>query len=229
MQAFMEHISLVMDTDNADDGQAVNLMTLHSAKGLEFDTVFLPGWEEGLFPHQRALDEGGRSGLEEERRLAYVGITRARKRAKIWFASNRRIHGLWQSTSPSRFLDELPEEHVDIIESSSTYGGYNVGGFGAYGASRFDSGETFSNSYSTPGWQRAKRNKGRGSGGQGGRGPKTIEGELVAKSVIGGASEYSTGERVFHMKFGYGSIASIDRRRVVDFCRGTSPGASVPL
>ena len=85
-------------------------MTLHAAKGLEFDTVFLPGWEEGLFPHQRSLDENGRAGLEEERRLAYVGLTRARRRAKVWFASNRRIHGLWQSTIPSRFVDELPEQ-----------------------------------------------------------------------------------------------------------------------
>ena len=93
-------------------------MTLHSAKGLEFDTVFLPGWEEGLFPSQRTLDENGRAGLEEERRLAYVGITRARKRAYIRFASNRRMHGLWQTAIPSRFLDELPEAHVDVVEDT---------------------------------------------------------------------------------------------------------------
>ena len=94
-------------------------MTLHSAKGLEFDTVFLPGWEEGLFPHQRSLDESGRAGLEEERRLAHVGLTRARKRAKIYFATNRRIHGLWTSTLPSRFLDELPEAHVEVKEPAA--------------------------------------------------------------------------------------------------------------
>ena len=94
-------------------------MTLHSAKGLEFDTVFLPGWEEGLFPHQRSLDESGRAGLEEERRLAHVGLTRARKRAKIYFATNRRIHGLWTSTVPSRFLDELPEAHVEVKRSGA--------------------------------------------------------------------------------------------------------------
>ena len=108
LQGFLEHISLVMERESGEGEQAVNIMTLHSAKGLEFDTVFLPGWEEGLFPHQRSLDESGRAGLEEERRLAHVGLTRARKRAKIYFATNRRIHGLWTSTLPSRFLDELP-------------------------------------------------------------------------------------------------------------------------
>ncbi len=108
LRGFLEHVALVMDAEQNENLDAVSIMTLHSAKGLEFDTVFLPGWEEGLFPHQRALDEGGRSGLEEERRLAYVGITRAKKLCHIWFVSNRRIHGLWQSTLPSRFLDELP-------------------------------------------------------------------------------------------------------------------------
>ena len=116
LAGFLEHISLVMDRDSAEGEQAVNIMTLHSAKGLEFDTVFLPGWEEGLFPHQRALDESGRAGLEEERRLAHVGLTRARKSARIYFATNRRIHGLWTSTMPSRFLDELPAEDVEVKE-----------------------------------------------------------------------------------------------------------------
>src|SRR5581483_6447282 len=115
---FLEHIALVMDTDRGESEQAVNIMTLHSAKGLEFDCVFLPGWEEGLFPHQRSLDESGRAGLEEERRLAHVGLTRARKRAKIYFATNRRIHGLWTSTVPSRFLDELPPEDVEVTEAA---------------------------------------------------------------------------------------------------------------
>ncbi len=108
LRSFLEHVALVMDAEQNENLDAVNIMTLHSAKGLEFQTVFLPGWEEGLFPHQRALDEGGRSGLEEERRLAYVGLTRAKRHCHIWFVSNRRIHGLWQSTVPSRFLDELP-------------------------------------------------------------------------------------------------------------------------
>ncbi|TIT72925.1 MAG: ATP-dependent DNA helicase, partial [Mesorhizobium sp.] len=112
LRSFLEHVALVMEAEQGESLDAVSIMTLHSAKGLEFETVFLPGWEEGLFPHQRALDEGGRSGLEEERRLAYVGLTRAKKNLHIWFVSNRLIHGLWQSTIPSRFLDELPETHV---------------------------------------------------------------------------------------------------------------------
>jgi DNA helicase-2/ATP-dependent DNA helicase PcrA len=159
LAGFLEHISLVMDVDRGEAEQAVNIMTLHSAKGLEFDTVFLPGWEEGLFPHQRSLDESGRNGLEEERRLAHVGITRARKRAKIYFASNRRIHGLWQTNIPSRFLDELPEAHVEVKEPQGGTGGFGMSG---YGASRFDETQSFGSSYTTPGWQRAQSRKGAG-------------------------------------------------------------------
>jgi DNA helicase-2/ATP-dependent DNA helicase PcrA len=156
LQGFLEHISLVMDRDSGEAEQAVNIMTLHSAKGLEFDTVFLPGWEEGLFPHQRSLDESGRNGLEEERRLAHVGLTRARKRAKIYFATNRRIHGMWTTTVPSRFLDELPEAHVEVKEPSGGSGGFGMSG---YGASRFDQTNSFGSSYTTPGWQRAQKAK----------------------------------------------------------------------
>ena len=159
LQGFLEHISLVMERESGDGEQAVNIMTLHSAKGLEFDTVFLPGWEEGLFPHQRSLDESGRAGLEEERRLAHVGLTRARKRAKIYFATNRRIHGLWTSTLPSRFLDELPEGDVTVKEAAGGAGGFGMSG---YGASRFDEMNSFGSNYSTPGWQRAQARKGRG-------------------------------------------------------------------
>jgi ATP-dependent DNA helicase UvrD/PcrA len=159
LQGFLEHISLVMDRDSGEAEQAVNIMTLHSAKGLEFDTVFLPGWEEGLFPHQRSLDESGRNGLEEERRLAHVGLTRARKRAKIYFATNRRIHGLWTTTVPSRFLDELPEAHVEVKEPSGGSGGFGMSG---YGASRFDDANSFGSTYNTPGWQRAQSRKGAG-------------------------------------------------------------------
>src|SRR5262249_14230347 len=127
--------------------------------GLEFDCVFLPGWEEGLFPHQRSLDESGRAGLEEERRLAHVGLTRARKLAKIYFATNRRIHGLWTSTVPSRFLDELPAADVEVKEAAGGTGGFGMSG---YGASRFDEMNAFGSSYTTPGWQRAQARKGRG-------------------------------------------------------------------
>jgi DNA helicase II / ATP-dependent DNA helicase PcrA len=204
-----------MDADGGADVDAVSIMTLHSAKGLEFDTVFLPGWEEGLFPNQRTLDDQGRAGLEEERRLAHVGITRARRRAKIFFATNRRMHGLWQTTAPSRFLDELPEAHVEVTESK---GGF---GWGGVGPSRFDAMESFASPYETPGWQRAQANKAKRSGldesatngGRGAakrrRGPMTIEGELVARST-GPASAYGVGERVFHHKFGYGDIVSVD-------------------
>ncbi len=163
LQGFLEHISLVMDNEKAAEADAVNIMTLHAAKGLEFDTVFLPGWEEGLFPHQRTLDDQGRAGLEEERRLAHVGLTRARKRAKIYFATNRRMHGLWQTNIPSRFLDELPEPHVEVTEAQG--GGF--GGYGGYGASRFDATTAFGSNYGTPGWQRAQAKKSDKKGGGG--------------------------------------------------------------
>ena len=244
LRSFLEHVALVMDAEQDEQLDAVSIMTLHSAKGLEFETVFLPGWEEGLFPHQRALDEGGRSGLEEERRLAYVGVTRAKKNLHIWFVSNRRIHGLWQSTIPSRFLDELPEAHVEVAEAGNSYGGYG-GGRNPYGASRFDDvgQKSFSNSYATPGWQRAQQNRteatdrnwgsrsghsveriGYGetdSGFGAGRGSvkgRTIEGELVAKSVATEPSRFKVGDRVFHQKFGNGNISAIDGNKLtIDF------------
>ncbi|WP_316230175.1 ATP-dependent helicase [Bradyrhizobium sp. SZCCHNR1051] len=234
LHGFLEHISLVMDREGAADEEAVSLMTLHSAKGLEFDNVFLPGWEEGLFPSQRTLDEQGRAGLEEERRLAHVGLTRARRRAKIYFATNRRIHGTWTTTIPSRFLDELPAASVEITESK---GGSGWGGAGGYGPSRFDNVESFGSSYSTPGWQRAQARRpgaARGSSeggfkeepspfsgrdpfgghfGRGKRGPMTIEGELVAKST-GTTSEFTLDDRVFHQKFGYGRVVKIDGNKL---------------
>jgi DNA helicase II / ATP-dependent DNA helicase PcrA len=240
LQGFLEHISLVMDRDGGAEDDAVSLMTLHSAKGLEFDNVFLPGWEEGLFPSQRTLDEQGRAGLEEERRLAHVGITRARRRAKLYFATNRRIHGTWSTTIPSRFLDELPAHNVEITESK---GGSGWGGASGYGPSRFDNVESFGSSYSTPGWQRAQANRARGQTGRNGqsgqagggfnesqspfsgtrsdaggfarnkRSPMTIEGELVAKST-GTTSEFSLDDRVFHQKFGYGNVVKVDGNKL---------------
>jgi DNA helicase-2/ATP-dependent DNA helicase PcrA len=241
LAGFLEHIALVMDAEKSE-GEAVSIMTLHSAKGLEFDTVFLPGWEEGLFPHQRTLDDQGRAGLEEERRLAHVGITRARRRVNIYFAANRRMHGLWSSNIPSRFLDELPEADVEITQSR--------GGFAAYGntgASRFDEMTHFGSSYGTPGWQRARArgrfgddgfdDDGEGysnradamdgiassppprAGERGLRGkprrrlPLTIEGELVAKST-GTVSEFAIGDRVFHQKFGNGNVTAVDGNKL---------------
>jgi DNA helicase-2/ATP-dependent DNA helicase PcrA len=220
LAGFLEHVSLVMDAEAGEAEEAVSIMTLHSAKGLEFDVVYLPGWEEGLFPHQRAIDENGRAGLEEERRLAYVGLTRARRHAKIWFVANRRAHGLWQSTVPSRFLDELPEENIELSEPAS-YGGYGVGGMGGYGVSRFDAMAPFNSAYRTPGWQRAQQNReAKDPRKRTEREPVTIEGELVARSVVGGEARYSRGDRVFHQKFGTGTVAAVDGNKLtVDFDR----------
>ncbi|MBB4261107.1 DNA helicase-2/ATP-dependent DNA helicase PcrA [Bradyrhizobium sp. CIR3A] len=244
LQGFLEHISLVMDRDGGAEDDAVSLMTLHSAKGLEFDNVFLPGWEEGLFPSQRTLDEQGRAGLEEERRLGHVGLTRARRRAMIYFATNRRIHGTWSTTIPSRFLDELPAANVEITESK---GGSAWGGTGGYGASRFDDMEAFGSTYSTPGWQRAQANRNRGGGRNGGGGGGSRSGGFEEEAATfssssasgpdfgsfssrrrgpltiegelvakstGTTSEFSLEDRVFHQKFGYGRVTKIDGNKL---------------
>ena len=237
LESFLEHVSLVMDAEQGDDGDRVSLMTLHAAKGLEFNTVFLPGWEEGLFPHQRSLDESGEKGLEEERRLAYVGITRARRRAKVSFAQNRRTRGLYQSAIPSRFVDDLPERHVEVIETKSPFGGayqnfgnsFEQGGFGRnpYGKSRFDDESRFGASYETPGWQRAKAREAaerdsnwtrdadrrRQASLKPMRAPITIEGELIASSSAKGAG-YAVGNRVRHQKFGAGTVTEVDGNKL---------------
>ena len=212
---FLEHISLVMDRDTGEATDAVTIMTLHGSQGLEYNTVFLPGWEEGTFPSQRSMDESGRAGLEEERRLAYVGITRGRKRVRISAAQNRRIHGLWQSAIPSRFLDELPADAVEVTDTGSSYGGY---GYGGGASSRFNKADPFESVYETPGWQRARAQQANRK--SGGGGPMTIEGDLVARSVDLGndRSAFAMGERVFHLKFGYGSITNIEGNKLsIDF------------
>ncbi|RCL03239.1 MAG: DNA helicase II [Candidatus Tokpelaia sp. JSC189] len=228
LRDFLEHISLVMDAEQDENLDAVNIMTLHSAKGLEFETVFLPGWEEGLFPHQRSLDESGRSGLEEERRLAYVGLTRARKNLHIWFVSNRRIHGLWQPTIPSRFLDELPKTHVEVANVSNFYSAYN--------RTRMKRQIPFENNYSTPNCPRTQQNhleatcrnwRTRSSmriermdygTSRTSRHLETIERELAGKSRTSAPSAFRIGERVFHMKFGNGNIIAIaDNKLTISF------------
>jgi DNA helicase-2/ATP-dependent DNA helicase PcrA len=194
---FLEHVSLVMD--NAADSAAdmVNLMTLHSAKGLEFDTVFLPGWEEGVFPSQRAIEESGLPGLEEERRLAYVGLTRARRRALVSFAANRRIHGQWQASARSRFVDELPKDQIEV----ETEMGLGPGaGWAATPAA---------NAAWGTGWSEGLRKTPP-------RPPLVIEhsrppsrGQEIRR--VGG---FSVGDRVFHQKFGYGVIRMVEDNKL---------------
>lgn len=210
LSGFLEHVSLVMDAEQNSDGDRVSLMTLHAAKGLEFDTVFLPGWEEGLFPHQRTLDENGLAGLEEERRLAYVGITRARKRIKLTFAQNRRVHGLWQAALPSRFIDELPEQHVEAAEPAASYG-FADDGAGSGGVAR-----RRAEPFISPGRQRAQRYQ-QSQEAAARKAAPTIDGRVIAAD---GAQDcgFDTGERIFHQKFGYGEIAQIDGNKLtVDF------------
>ena len=187
--SFLEHVALVTDTDDVDPEQQISLMTLHAAKGLEFDTIFLPGWEEGLFPHPRALDESGNAGLEEERRLAYVGLTRARRRAFITHAANRRIHNMWQSSLPSRFVAELPADAIEVEAESGLFGGSAVGG-----------GSAFPSAFETrsPSWFSQPR-----------RAAPLIEGR--ATPVSGQRSPgFAAGARVFHQKFGYGTIRAVE-------------------
>jgi len=199
---FLEHVGLVMDNASQADGEMVSLMTLHSAKGLEFDSVFLPGWEEGLFPHQRAMDESGQAGLEEERRLAYVGITRARRRAAISFAANRRIHGQWQSAIPSRFVDELPREMIESETAAGLYGGLQAPAGRPGGL--FDMSPR-------PGFRSGGVTR-LGVGYAGG-GAVPAEGREIRK--VGG---FAQGARVFHQKFGPGTVRDVeDNKLTIEF------------
>jgi DNA helicase II / ATP-dependent DNA helicase PcrA len=210
--AFLEHVSLVMDKEGAVQAHEVTIMTIHAAKGLEFDTVFLVGWEEGLFPSQRAIDEGGTRSLEEERRLAYVAITRARRRATILHAANRRIYGQWTSSIPSRFVGELPPEHTDSDTTMS-------GGESLWRANWSERADPFANvargTGRGPGWQRAA-----GSGSGFTTQPTRIVESRASAVSIGnkGRSDLSVGMRVFHQKFGYGAIAEIEGNKLeIDF------------
>ncbi len=208
LQGFLEHVSLIMDNETEEAGEKVSIMTLHAAKGLEFPAVFLPGWEDGLFPSQRSMDESGLKGLEEERRLAYVGITRAEEICTISFAANRRVYGQWQSQMPSRFIDELPEEHVDVLTPPGLYGG----GYGAAAASPAVQGMMGSDLhekahradvYNSPGWKRLQnRSQQRGMSQPGEARNMTIDLDAV--------SAFTMGDRVFHQKFGYGEVMGIE-------------------
>jgi len=230
LAGFLEHIALVMENVGDDSLEKVSIMTLHAAKGLEFDHVFLPGWEEGVFPNQRALDETGAKGLEEERRLAYVGITRAKKQAHVYFAGNRQIFGQWQSSLPSRFIEDLPDDHIEMEAAQGLYGGRpNRGGWGTDEWSDpgyyTSSGEKYG-----PGWARAQ-NKPSSSGGRGFSSPSSSYGDRVGRkrsnitidmkptpqkaSPADAVSDIAVGERVFHEKFGYGLVEDVEGNKLL--------------
>ena len=185
--AFLDHVSLVMENDNQANDDAVTIMTLHAAKGLEFDTVFLPGWEEEIFPHRRALDEGGGAALEEERRLAYVGITRARKKVFVSFAANRRVYNQWQASLPSRFIGELPEDHVEHISDSGLMGSATHGVSESWGS----------------GWQSQKPRR-----------APVIDSDSWQVDSRKTSGDYQVGMRIFHQKFGYGIIQAVNDTRL---------------
>ena len=213
--AFLEHVSLVMDNDAAKQGEKVTIMTIHAAKGLEFPIVYLAGWEEGVFPSQRALDEGGLASLEEERRLAYVALTRARAKATIVHAANRRIYGQWTSSIPSRFVAELPKEHID--EETTMRGGESL--WRAQWSERTDPfahlgpAQAMRSATRGPGWQRA-------AGGNFNATPQRVVEARASAVSLGnkGRDDLSVGQRVFHGKFGYGTIQEIEGNKLeIDF------------
>jgi DNA helicase-2/ATP-dependent DNA helicase PcrA len=198
LQGFLEHVSLIMENESEEAGAKITLMTLHAAKGLEFPVIFLPGWEDGLFPSQRSMDESGTRGLEEERRLAYVGITRAEEVCTISFAGNRRVYGQWQSQMPSRFIDELPEAHVEVLTPPGLYGGH----YGAASAG-IETRAADANVYNSPGWRRLQA--------RGAERPVSQPREAVSPVIdLQAVSAHGVGDRVFHQKFGYGAITAIE-------------------
>jgi len=211
LTGFLEHVSLVMENDARDQGEKVTIMTMHAAKGLEFDHVFLPGWEEGVFPSQRALDEGGLASLEEERRLAYVAITRAKRRCTILHAANRRIYGQWTSSIPSRFIEELPSE---LVEQETTL----TGGASLWRANWSEQDDPFAHVSTArpdksatrgPGWQRALAT------GYDSKPVRVAENKRSAASFAAKPrSDVAIGARVFHDKFGYGTVADQDGNKL---------------
>jgi len=211
LQGFLEHVSLIMENDTEEAVEKVTIMTLHAAKGLEYPAVFLPGWEDGLFPSQRSMDESGLKGLEEERRLAYVGITRAEALCTISFASNRRVYGQWQSQLPSRFIDELPGAHVEVLTPPGLYGG----GFGAAASAGFGAGiedrAVKADVYNSPGWRRLQDRAATRPVSQ----PREARNMVIDAEAI---SPYGRGDRVFHQKFGYGDVVAVEGDKLdIDF------------
>jgi DNA helicase-2/ATP-dependent DNA helicase PcrA len=181
----------------------VSLMTLHAAKGLEFEIVFLPGWEEGVFPNQRAMDEGGASALEEERRLAYVGLTRARQQAHVSFAANRRIYNQWQTSIPSRFVEELPDKDIEAVIDSGLYGSYPANtGF------EDDAPGEWTAAGRGPGFQRMQAAQGliKDEG--------VIDGRAKVINSLPPSSNIKRGIRIFHQKFGYGKVVAVDGNKL---------------
>ena len=209
LSGFLEHVSLVMDNEQEAEGPKVSIMTLHAAKGLEFPMVFLAGWEDGLFRSQRAMDEEGIKGLEEERRLAYVGITRAEEVCTISFVENRRIFGQWQSAMPSRFIDELPDAHVEVL---SGQGLFNAPGFGGETVtSTLHDRAAEANVYNSPGWKRLQARAGQRPVRQ----PREAKAQVIDLDAV---SSFTMGQRVFHQKFGYGHIIGIEGDKLeIDF------------
>lgn len=197
LSGFLENVALSLDNDANESDPKVTIMTLHGAKGLEFPVVFLPGWEEGLFPSQRSMDESGLSGLEEERRLAYVGITRAEELCTISFASNRPVFGQWQSQMPSRFIDEIPEQHVDVMTPQAVGSGFGSARSGG-GSASFDDRVSDADVYNSPGWKRLQSRQNRAPAAK----PVTLN--------IKATTSFLTGDRVFHIKFGYGEVMEIE-------------------
>ena len=207
LQGFLEHVSLVMDNASDDQDEKVTIMTLHAAKGLEFPAVFLPGWEDGLFPSQRSMDESGVKGLEEERRLAYVGITRAEEVCTISFAGNRRVYGQWQSQMASRFVDELPSEHVDVLTPPGLYGTSGMAPQPGAGTGLHEKAAQ-ANVYNSPGWRRLQDRQGHRGMSQ----PKEARNMTIDLSAT---SAFTEGDRVFHQKFGYGEVMEIEGDKLV--------------